>query len=77
MTLRLASISSRSPLGITWETKRGKTIWRVLMPRSNQHVYYSIDERNDTVVVRAIWVLSVAVARSSEPPTSLLAARVR
>lgn len=52
---RLAAISPRSPLGIVDSEQRGKQIWRVLLRRSNQHVYYSLDEVHGTVVVRSIW----------------------
>ena len=53
---RLASMSPRSPLGVVADSmKHGKKIWRVLLPRAQQHVFYSVDEQNDTVIVRTIW----------------------
>lgn len=55
LTRRLAAISSRSPLGVIDGEKHGEPIRRVLLWKSQQHVYYSIDEANDTVIVRMIW----------------------
>jgi len=55
LTRRLASMSSRSPLGVIDGDKHGQSIRRVLLRKSQQHVYYSIDEATDTVIVRMIW----------------------
>jgi plasmid stabilization system protein ParE len=55
LTRKLASMSARSPLGVIDGARRGKTIWRVRLPKSQQRVYYSIDELHDAVVVRTIW----------------------
>lgn len=55
MTRKLATMSPQGPLGVVHEVRRGKTIRRVLLPRSQQHVYYSVDEASDTVVIRTIW----------------------
>jgi hypothetical protein len=40
--------------GIGWPTPRRPTLRRILMPRSQNHVYL-IDERTQTVHVLAIW----------------------
>ena len=52
---RLASISPRGPLGTAQGRCRGMTLWRVLLPESQQHLYYTIDEAQDLVVVRTLW----------------------
>ncbi len=33
----------------------GETIWRVLLPRTEQHVYYSVNDTADEVVIETIW----------------------
>ena len=63
LTRKLAALAAQSPLGAIHGAKRGQTIWRVRLPRSQQHVYYSIDELHETVVVRTIWG-----ARRGRPP---------
>jgi hypothetical protein len=55
VTTRLSAMSLRSPIGTIYRIKRGQTIRRVLLSKTRQHVYYSIDENSDTVVIRAIW----------------------
>lgn len=52
---RLASISPLGPLGTAQGTCRGKTLWRVLLPKSQQHMLYTIDEAKDLIVIRTIW----------------------
>jgi hypothetical protein len=48
-------MSSRSPLGTISGMNNGVMIWRVLLSRTEQHVYYWIDEANETVIIRMIW----------------------
>lgn len=55
MLNRLASISPRGPLGTAQGTYRGQTLWRVLLRKSQQHLYYTIDEAEDLIVVRMTW----------------------
>jgi plasmid stabilization system protein ParE len=52
---RLALMSPRGPLGTAQGSYRGKTLWRVLLPKSEQHLLYTIDEAKDLVVVRSVW----------------------
>lgn len=52
---RLGEMSARGPLGTVWEVSRGTPIRRVLLRKTQQHVYYSIDEVNDIVIVRSVW----------------------
>lgn len=52
---RLTAISARAPMGTAHGELRGKTIWRILLPKTLQHVYYTVDEASETVVVRTIW----------------------
>ena len=52
---RLALMSARGPVGTADGTRRGKTTWRVLLPKTKQYLFYSIDESKETVVVTMIW----------------------
>jgi hypothetical protein len=38
-----------------YETVRGRVMRRVLMPKTERHVYYSVDEAIQSVVVHVIW----------------------
>jgi plasmid stabilization system protein ParE len=38
-----------------YATIEGTSIWRVLMPVTEQHVYFSIDEEADEVVIETVW----------------------
>jgi hypothetical protein len=63
---RLAAMSLRSPIGVIYKVRRDVTIRRFRLPKTEQHIYFSIDEKNDTIVVRAIWG-----ARRGRPPSRL------
>jgi plasmid stabilization system protein ParE len=52
---RLALMSPLGPVGKAHGPSRGRTIWRVLLPKSQQHLYYSINEAKGIVVVHTIW----------------------
>jgi hypothetical protein len=55
MTSKLVSMSPQSPIGTIHAVRRGKTLRRVLLPKTEQHIYYSIDEASETVTIRTIW----------------------
>ena len=55
LTRRLGTVSPRSPPGTVHRVIRGSTVRKVLLTKTEQHVYYSIDEANDMVVIRTIW----------------------
>lgn len=38
-----------------YATIEGSPIWRVLMPATEQHVYFSIDEQVDEAVIETVW----------------------
>ncbi len=42
-------------LGVTYRTVRGRVILRILMPKTQQHFYYSVDSHEDVIVVHTIW----------------------
>jgi plasmid stabilization system protein ParE len=42
-------------LGLVYETIRGKVIYRMLLGKSVQHIYYSVDEKAGIVIVHTIW----------------------
>lgn len=52
---KFVSMSPRSPLGKLYEERRGRPIWQVFLPKTEQHLYYSVSEATDTIVVRMIW----------------------
>ncbi|MBX3199608.1 MAG: type II toxin-antitoxin system RelE/ParE family toxin [Labilithrix sp.] len=41
--------------GVGWPTSRRPTLRRVLMPRTQNHVYFCVDEAKDVVRVLAVW----------------------
>jgi hypothetical protein len=55
MTSKLVAMSPRSPLGTIYAVSRGKTIRRTRLRKTKQHIYYSINEADGTVVIRTIW----------------------
>ena len=49
------AMCKRSDAGIGWPTARRPTLRRILMPRSENHVYFQIDDDGETVHVLSIW----------------------
>jgi plasmid stabilization system protein ParE len=41
--------------GIRWPTPRRPMLRRILMPRTENHVYFLVDEKTEVVHVLAIW----------------------
>lgn len=33
----------------------GQPVWRVLMPVTEQHVYYTVDDAADEIVIETVW----------------------
>jgi len=42
-------------LGTVYQTIRGMTIRRILLPKTGQHFYYSVDEHAEIILVHMIW----------------------
>jgi len=42
-------------LGLVYETIRGKVIYRMLLGKRAQHIYYSVDAKAGIVIVHTIW----------------------
>ena len=55
VTSKLTAMSAHGPIGTIYDVSHGQIIRRVLLPRMQQHLYYSIDEATDTVIIRALW----------------------
>lgn len=55
VTQALVAMSPRSPIGTIYRVNGRVTIRRVLLPTSEQHLYYSIDETRDMVIIRSLW----------------------
>lgn len=49
------SIAGTPTLGVRYSTRSGKAAQRMLMPKTRTHVYFEVDEEQDTVVVLAVW----------------------
>ena len=41
--------------GVRWPTPRRPSLRRILMRRTNNHVYFVIDDATETVHVHAVW----------------------
>lgn len=48
-------IAATPGLGTTYTTWSGKTVRRVLMPKTRNHVYFHLDEGQGVIVVHAVW----------------------
>ena len=33
----------------------GEPVWRVFMPRTEQHVYYTVSEASEEIVIETVW----------------------
>ena len=42
-------------LGVYYAERRGRVIRRLLLPRSQHHIYFTYDETADVLEVRAVW----------------------
>jgi plasmid stabilization system protein ParE len=50
--VRIASAPKRrSP----YSTIAGRSVWRILLPKTEQHVYYTLDDARDEVVIETVW----------------------
>lgn len=38
-----------------YATIAGRSVWRVLLPKTEQHVYYTVDDTRNEVVVETVW----------------------
>ncbi len=48
-------LAGQPRVGTIYRVVRGQTFHRVLLPKSRQHVYYSIDEDDQAVVIQTVW----------------------
>ncbi len=48
-------LSVQPNLGHVYEIVGDRTMRRLLLPKSEQHLYYSVDETTETVAVITIW----------------------
>ena len=51
----LEQIRTMPGSGIGWPTERRPTLRRILMPRTENHVYFRVDEKAQTIHVLAVW----------------------
>jgi hypothetical protein len=55
LELVFKNICERSDAGVSWPTARRPKLRRILMPRTENHVYFEIDDDGETTYVVAIW----------------------
>jgi plasmid stabilization system protein ParE len=48
-------LSETPKLGMVYEQTGKDFIYRVLLPKTEQHLYYSLDEESQIVIVHTIW----------------------
>jgi plasmid stabilization system protein ParE len=48
-------LRSQPMLGAEYQVRGGEILRRTLLKRSAQHVYYSVDEANDVIVIYSVW----------------------
>ena len=49
------NLAVQPDLGRPYETIRGKVVRRLLLPKTEQHVYYGVDEAIESIVVYTVW----------------------
>ena len=49
------TICERSDPGVSWPTARRPNLRRILMPRTENHVYFQIDDDSQTTYVLSVW----------------------
>ena len=49
------NLTTQPELGRPYETIRGKLVRRLLLPKTEQHVYYGVDDLTETVIVYTVW----------------------
>ena len=50
-----AHLCEQAGAGVRWPTARRPKLRRILMPRTENHVYFQVDEATRTVHVLAVW----------------------
>jgi hypothetical protein len=48
-------LEQQSELPPVYETVRGQIMRRVLLPKTERHVYYSVDDATRSVIVHVFW----------------------
>jgi len=51
----IEKLRNGKPIGAVYRALGGETVWRLLLPKSAQHVYYAIDETKGEVVIYTVW----------------------
>ena len=51
----LEQIRTMPGSGTAWPTERRPTLRRILMPRTQNHIYFRVDRKAQTVHVLAVW----------------------
>jgi plasmid stabilization system protein ParE len=49
------SVLAMPTMGVVYRKVRGRIIHRLLMPKTQQHFYYSVDEDAGVILVHMIW----------------------
>lgn len=48
-------MKSRSPTGVVYENRGGEVVRCALLKKSGQHVYSSVDDATDILVIHTVW----------------------
>jgi plasmid stabilization system protein ParE len=51
----LEQIRTMPSSGTAWPTERRPSVRRILMPRTENHIYFRVDRKAQTVHVLAVW----------------------
>ncbi len=52
---RVKLLKSQPTLGLVYQALDGEVVRRMLLPRTQQHVYYVVDEEQGVVLVYTVW----------------------
>jgi hypothetical protein len=50
-----AVLSATPDVGAPFTERRGVLVRRLLLPRTQNHLYYEVDEKNGLVMILAVW----------------------
>lgn len=64
----LETLLARPTLGIAYRAARGRVVRRIQMSKTQQHLYYSVDENEHVIIVHVIWGARRGLGPKLEPP---------
>ncbi len=55
LALAIQRLAADQNVGLVYSTTEGRVVRRLLLSKSEQHVYYAVDEDTQTVIVLNVW----------------------